>query len=81
MMERTARLRLVVRITYYLGWIATILATLMDVAKMASLLTASPRNVLEASFLLFVICMASGIRAAMLANDNRMLSIAKKQVA
>jgi hypothetical protein len=66
MMERVARLRLVARATYYLGWIATILAILMDVAKIATLLTASPRNVLEASFLLFVICMASGIRAVTL---------------
>ena len=46
-----------------LGWLTAILAALMQVAKIATVLSASPRNVLEASFLLFVICMASGVRA------------------
>jgi xanthine/uracil permease len=74
MMDRLARLQLVAGTAYYLGWIATILATLMHFAKMASFLTASPRNVLEASFLLFVTCMVYGIRAVALTNDNRMPS-------
>ena len=81
MMDRLARLHLVARTTYYLGWIAAILATLMHFARIASLLSASPRNVLEASLLLFVICMASGIRAVALANDNRMPSVATRQAA
>jgi hypothetical protein len=80
MMDRLARLQLVARTTYYLGWIAAILATLMHFAKV-SLLMASPRNALEASLLLFVICMASGIRAVALANDHRMPSVATRQAA
>jgi hypothetical protein len=78
-MERSIRLQLVARATYYLGWIAMILATLMDVAKISRLLTQSSRNVLEASFLLFVICIASGIGTVTWANDNLVLT--KKQVA
>lgn len=81
MMDRLARLQLVARTTYYLGWIAAIFATLMHFAKIASFLTASPRNILEASFLLFVICMASGIRAGSLANDVRVSGAVRRQAA
>jgi hypothetical protein len=49
-----------------LGWITAILGALMHVAKIETLLSAWPRNFLEASFLLFVICMASEIRAVAL---------------
>jgi hypothetical protein len=63
MMDHLARLHLVARITYYLGWITAILGALMHVAKIETLLSAYPRNLLEASFLLFVICIASEIRA------------------
>ena len=69
MMDHLARL-LVARTTYYLGWLTAILAALMQVAKIATVQSASPRNVLEASFLLFVICMASGVRAVA-PHDNR----------
>lgn len=81
MMDHLARLHLAARTTYYLGWVAAILAALMHVAKIATLLSASPRNVLEASFLLFVICIASGIRAVAIANGNQMPSVAKRQAA
>ena len=63
MMDHLARLHLVARITYYLGWITAILGALMHVAKIDIWLSASLRNLLEASFLLFVICIASEIRA------------------
>jgi hypothetical protein len=66
MMDHLARLQLAARTTYYLGWLTAILAALMHIAKIATLLSASPRNVLEASLLLFVICMASGVRAVAL---------------
>ncbi len=49
MMDHLARLQLAARTTYYLGWLTAILAALMHVAKIATLLSASPRNVLEAS--------------------------------
>lgn len=61
-MDHLARLQLAARTTYYMGWLTAILAALMHGAKIATLLSASPRNVLEASFLLFVISMASAIR-------------------
>ena len=61
-MDHLARLQLTARTTYYMGWLTAILAALMHGAKIATLLSASPRNVLEASFLLFVISMASAIR-------------------
>jgi len=70
MMDHLARLQLVARTTYYLGWLTAILAALMQVAKIATVLSASPRNVLEASFLLFVICMASGVRAIALRQSS-----------
>jgi hypothetical protein len=66
MMDHVARLHLVARTTYYLGWITAILGALMHVAKIETLLSAWPRNFLEASFLLFVICMACEIRAVAL---------------
>jgi hypothetical protein len=81
MMHRLARVRLVAKAAYYLGWIATILATLMHFTRIATMLTASPRDFLQASFLLFVICMASGIRAIALANENQMHSGVKRQAA
>jgi hypothetical protein len=70
MMDHLARLHLVARITYYLGWITAILGALMHVAKIDTLLSASPRNVLEASFVSFVICIASEIRAVASARQS-----------
>ena len=70
MMDHLARLHLVARITYYLGWITAILGALMHVAKIETLLSAYPRNLLEASFLLFVICIASEIRAVASARQS-----------
>lgn len=66
-MERTDRLRSISRICYYLGWLAAACALLGHLTKLDQALAnatgISGRNLLEASFLLLVLCMASEIRA------------------
>jgi uncharacterized membrane protein YidH (DUF202 family) len=83
-MDRLARLHLVARITYYLGWIAAILAGGLHIDKFGTALeravNLSDRNLLEASFLLFVMCMASEVRTLVFASSNEMPA-AKRQAA
>lgn len=71
-MDRLARLHWVGRITYYIGWIIALVAGLLHIARPGGMrmINVTDRNLLEASFLLFVICMASEIRAAALARGN-----------
>jgi hypothetical protein len=80
-MDHLARLNLVARITYYLGWIAAILAGLVRIAKFGSALermvNLSDRNLLEASLLLFVICVASALRASVSSGSNEVPGAAK----
>jgi len=84
-MDRLARLHLVARITYYLGWTAAILAGVLHIAKIGSALeravNLSDRNLLEASFLPFVMCMASEVRTLVFASSNEMPGAAKRQAA
>ena len=66
-MEHVTRLRLIGRVTYYLGWIAAIFGLLVHFnigVRMFVALNISQRNMLEASVLFFLICMASELRAA-----------------
>jgi len=66
-MEHVTRLRLIGRVTYYLGWIAAISGLLVHFnigVRMFVALNISQRNMLEASVLFFLICMASELRAA-----------------
>jgi hypothetical protein len=66
-MERADRLHMVARACYYLGWVMAIIAAIDTFAKMDKALLAatsvSGRNLLEASFLFFVISVASEVRA------------------
>ena len=65
-MGHLARLLLVARVTYYLGWIALLcggLAHLNIATKLFLALRLSQRNLLEISVVCFVICMASELRA------------------
>ncbi len=82
-MGRFARLNLIARITYYLGWIAAIIAALLHIAKFGSALqrtvNVSDRNLLQASLLLFAICMASELRALVFTAAGEMPSAARKQ--
>lgn len=66
-MDRSARLHLVGKITYYLGWISLICGALVHVhigTAMFLALSLTKRNLFEVSLVCFVICMASEIRAA-----------------
>ena len=65
-MDHNARLRLVGKATYYLGWVALLLGGLAHLNVGARLFTAmnvSQRNLLELSVVCFIICMASELRA------------------
>jgi hypothetical protein len=82
-MNRSTRLHLVGRITYYLGWIALFCAALvhLNIAKalfMAMSLT--KRNLFEISVVCFVICMASEVRGLSSA-EKELPGFVKKQAA
>ncbi|MGI9104234.1 MAG: hypothetical protein ACR2IF_17475 [Terriglobales bacterium] len=66
-MERAERLRLISRVCYYLGWIAGVVAIIVRVAQFSKVLeratSITARNLLEATLLLFLVCVASEIRA------------------
>jgi hypothetical protein len=83
MMGHVARLQLVGRITYYVGWIAVFCGGLVHI-KIAKELFAridlSQRNLLEVSVVCFLICMASELRV-LAGAGNEMPSVGKKQMA
>ncbi|HEY6338719.1 MAG TPA: hypothetical protein VIW68_09520 [Candidatus Sulfotelmatobacter sp.] len=65
-MDRSARLHLVGKITYYLGWISLVCGALVHVhigTAMFLALSLTKRNLFEVSVVCFVICMASEVRA------------------
>ena len=65
-MDRTARLHLVGKITYYVGWTSLLCGGLMHVnigRGMFMALNLTQRNLLEVSVVCFIICMASEVRA------------------
>jgi hypothetical protein len=65
-MGHLARLQLVGRATYYLGWISLICGGLFHLKigqSMFLALSLSKRNLFEMSVVCFVICMASELRA------------------
>jgi len=64
-MGHSARLQLVGRVTYYLGWISLICGGLFHLKVGQSLFVAmnlSKRNLFEASVVCFIICIASQLR-------------------
>jgi len=66
-MDHVTRLRLVARVTYYLGWIAAICGVLAHFnvgMRMFAAINLPQRNLLEASVLLFLICVSSELRAS-----------------
>ena len=66
-MGHSARLQLIGRITYYLGWISLICGGLFHLRIGQSLFLAmnlSKRNLFEVSVVCFVICIASELRAS-----------------
>jgi len=66
-MDRLPRLRMISKVTYYLGWAAFAVAVIGHLTRMNTTLQSatriSGRNLLEASLLLFLVCIASEVRA------------------
>jgi len=65
-MGHFARLQLVGRLSYYLGWISLLCGGLVHINVGRSLfmaLSVNKRNLFEVSVMFFVICMASQLRA------------------
>jgi hypothetical protein len=82
-MGHIARLELVGRITYYLGWIALLCGGLVHANIGRSLFVAinvSQRNLFEVSVVSFVICIASALRA-LISAANEMPTIVKRPAA
>jgi len=77
------RLQLVGRITYYLGWISLLSGGLvqLNIAKNLFLaMSLTKRNLFEVSVMLFVICIASQLRALALAG-GQVSGVGKREVA
>ncbi len=82
-MSHFDRLQLVARVTYYLGWISLLLGGLehLNIGRPIFLaLHLSKRNLFEVSVVLFVICLASGVRALIVAGQVLPVGV-RKQVA
>ena len=82
-MGHFARLQLVGRVSYYLGWITLLSGALVHLNIARSLFTSlslTKRNLLEVSVMLFVICMASQLRALTL-SDSQASGVGKRGVA
>ena len=65
-MDHVARLQLIGRVTYYVGWISLLCGGLLQLNMARSLFLAiglSKRNLFEVSVACFVICIASELRA------------------
>jgi hypothetical protein len=76
------RLQLVGRITYYLGWIMLLCGGLVQLNIGKTLFMAmslTKRNLFEVSLTLFVICVATQLRALALAGNQ--VSVGKRGVA
>ncbi len=74
------RLQLIGRITYYVGWIALIAGGLVQLniaAKLFLAISLTKRNLFELSAICFVICIASALRALILAGDQMSGSMRK----
>jgi hypothetical protein len=81
-MDRSTRLHLVGRITYYVGWIALVCGGLVHLNIAKALFVAmslTKRNLLEVSVMCFVICVASEVRT--LASTEKGLSSVVKMPA
>jgi len=83
-MDHFARLQLIGRVTYYLGWIAAISGGLVHfklAARMFISINLTQRNLFEGSVLFFLICTASELRALVLAHGNELPTAAKRKAA
>ena len=65
-MDHAARLQLVGRVTYYVGWISLVCGGVVHINIARSFFGAmnlTQRNLFEVSVISFVICIASAVRA------------------
>jgi hypothetical protein len=65
-MDSVSRLQLVSRVTYYVGWLFALFGALAHFGlgtRMFMAVGLPQRNLFEASVMLFLICMASALRA------------------
>jgi uncharacterized membrane protein YhaH (DUF805 family) len=65
-MDSRERLNLIARVTYYLGWLTLIIGALVHFNLGKAFLQSiglSQRNLFEATVALFLICVASSLRA------------------
>ena len=82
-MDHLARLQLVGRVTYYLGWIAALCAVVVHfslAARVFAAISLTQRNLFEASVLFFLICVASELRA-LDARGQELTIVPKRQAA
>jgi hypothetical protein len=82
-MDRSARLHLVGRITYYLGWVALLCGGVLQLNIAKALFTSislTKRNLFELSIACFIICVASEVRALASA-EKEFPSVVKRQAA
>jgi hypothetical protein len=82
-MDRSARLHLVGRITYYVGWVSLLCGGLvqLNIAKALFMsVSLTKRNLFEVSVACFVICMASEVRA-LTPSERELPSAVKRQAA
>ena len=70
MVRHPLGLQLIATATYYVGWVAAIVAVSMRVTKIDAFLHISPRTFLEGGLLMFGICIASGILVLALAVNS-----------
>ncbi|MGA8501037.1 MAG: hypothetical protein WB683_05775 [Candidatus Sulfotelmatobacter sp.] len=82
-MDRSTRLHLVGKITYYIGWISLLFGGLVQLNIAKSLFTAmslSKRNLFEISVAAFIICVATEVRA-LAPSEKELPSVVKRQAA
>jgi len=82
-MGHLARLQLVGRVTYYLGWISLVCGALVHFGIGRAAFTAmslTKRNLFEMSVVCFVICIASELRVVA-PSESEAKSVLKKPIA
>lgn len=82
-MDRSSRLHIVGRITYYVGWVALICGGLVHLNLAKALFMAislTQRNLFEVSVVCFLVCIASEVRGLVLA-EKELPHVARSQMA
>jgi len=82
-MDRSVRLHLVGKTTYYIGWISLLCGGLVQLNVAKSLFIAmslTKRNLFEISVVCFIICVASEVRA-LVPSEKELPSVVKRQAA